>query len=128
MPKPPLPPQLDALLREPNPAVIATLTPDGSPHSVATWYLWEDGRALVNMDASRKRLAHMRSDPRVSLTVLSDTGHVTLSGRVVEIAEDAGMRNIDRLAQHYSGAPFYLRDSARYDAWIEVASWHAWGT
>jgi PPOX class probable F420-dependent enzyme len=127
MPKPPLPPQLDALLSRPNPAVIATLKPDGAPHSVATWYLWEDGRALVNMDAGRKRLAYMRRDPRVSLTVLSETGHVTLSGRVAEIAEDTGMRNIDRLAQHYSGAPFYLRDSPRYDAWIEVDSWHAWG-
>ena len=50
MPKPPLPAELDALLREPNPATISTLKPNGAPHSVATWYLWEDGRILVNMD------------------------------------------------------------------------------
>ncbi len=68
MPKPPIPPELQALLREPNPAVMATLTPAGAPLTVATWYLWEDGRVLVNLDHSRARLEHQRADPRVSLT------------------------------------------------------------
>ncbi len=48
MPKPPLPPDLVAFLAEPNPSVIATLRTDGSPHTAATWYLWVDGRVLVN--------------------------------------------------------------------------------
>ncbi len=72
MPEPPVPPEVDAFLRKPNPAVIATLRPDGSPHTVATWYDWEDGRVLVNMDESRLRLRFMRRDPRVSLTVLDE--------------------------------------------------------
>ena len=63
MPKPPLPDELQALLREPNPAVMASLRPDGSPLSVATWYLWEDGRVLVNLDHSRARLEHLRQRP-----------------------------------------------------------------
>jgi PPOX class probable F420-dependent enzyme len=130
MPKPPLPPQLDALLSRPNPAVIATLKPDGAPHSVATWYLWEDGRVLVNMDASRARLDYLRRDPRVSITVLDGEDwyrHVSLRGRVTELAEDAGLRTIDRISQHYRGRPYPARDNARYDAWIEVDTWHAWG-
>ena len=52
MPQPPLPPELDAFLAKPNAAVIATVRPDGSPVTVATWYDWEDGRVLVNMDAA----------------------------------------------------------------------------
>src|SRR4051812_24881108 len=70
MPKPPLPAELVEFLAQPNPSVIATLGPDGSPHTAATWYLWENGRVLVNMDESRKRLGYMRSDPVVSITVL----------------------------------------------------------
>jgi PPOX class probable F420-dependent enzyme len=130
MPKPPLPRELDAVLHEPNPAVIATLQPDGSPLSVATWYLWEDGRVLVNMDESRKRLDHLRRDPRVSLTVLDGEDwyrHVSLRGRVVELTEDAGLRNIDRISEHYRGRPYPARENRRFDAWIEVESWHAWG-
>src|SRR6185503_10611426 len=102
MPKPPIPEELQALLREPNPAVIATLKPNGAPHSVATWYLWEpDGRLLVNMDSSRARLDYLRKDPRVSLTVLDGEDwyhHVSLRGRVVSLTEDEGLVNIDRLS------------------------------
>ena len=37
-PAPPVPPEIEEFLRKPNPAVVATIRPDGSPHSVATWY------------------------------------------------------------------------------------------
>ena len=67
MSKPPLPEAAVALLRKPNPAVITTLRPDSQPVAVATWYLWDDGRVLVNMDEGRKRLEHLRDDPRVAL-------------------------------------------------------------
>lgn len=129
MPKPPLPAELDAFLREPNPAVIATLRADGRPHSAATWYLWEQGRLLVNMDESRRRLEHLRHDPRVSLTVLGAEEwyrHVTLEGRAVALEPDSDLAGIDRLARHYTGEPFAHRDRPRVNAWIEVDAWHAW--
>ena len=129
MPKPPLPPRLDAFLAKPNASVIATVRPDGSPVTVATWYVWEGGRVLVSMDESRKRLEHMRAEPRVSLTVmdLSDwSAHVSLQGSVISIEEDAGLRDIDRIAVHYTGEPYYVRDRRRFSAWIEVEQWHAW--
>ncbi len=68
MSKPPLPEAAVAMLRKPNPAVITTLRRDGQPVATATWYLWDDGRVLVNMDEGRKRLEHMRDDPRSPLT------------------------------------------------------------
>ncbi|MEK8104847.1 pyridoxamine 5'-phosphate oxidase family protein [Micromonospora sp. M12] len=52
------------MLQKPNPAVMTTLRNGGQPVSAATWYLWEDGRILVNMDESRRRLEHVRNDPR----------------------------------------------------------------
>jgi PPOX class probable F420-dependent enzyme len=129
MPKPPLPEELEALLKEPHAAVIATLTPDGSPLSVATWYLYEDGRVLVNMDDTRKRLDHLRHDPRVSLTVLDQDWyrHVSLQGRVVALTPDADLRDIDRISEHYRGEPYRNRTSPRTSAWIEIDRWHAWG-
>ncbi|MDA0163730.1 PPOX class F420-dependent oxidoreductase [Solirubrobacter ginsenosidimutans] len=128
MPKPPLPDELQALLREPNPAVMASLKPDGSPLSVATWYLWEDGRVLVNLDHTRARLEHLRHDPRVSLTVLDNNWyrHISLQGRVVAIEPDADLKDIDRISNHYRGQDYQARDSARFSAWIDVESWHAW--
>jgi PPOX class probable F420-dependent enzyme len=129
MPKPPLPEELQELLRRPNPAVIGTVRPGGTPNTVATWYLWEEGRALVNMDEGRRRLAYLREDPRVSLTVLDGDEwyrHVTLHGSVTALEADEGMRDIDRIATHYTGAPYSNRERGRVSGWIEIESWHAW--
>jgi PPOX class probable F420-dependent enzyme len=129
MPKVPLPAELDAFLRRSNPAVIATVRDDGSPHTAPTWYLWESGRVLVNMDQTRIRLAHLRSDPRVSITILDAGGwyrHVTLEGRAVSIEPDPECADIDRLSRYYTGNPFSNHDQPRVSAWIEVESWHAW--
>ncbi|MGV9244515.1 PPOX class F420-dependent oxidoreductase [Streptomyces sp. NPDC003710] len=130
MSKPPLPAEAVALLRRPNPGVIATLRADGAPVSTPTWYLWEDGRVLVNMDEGRVRLKHLRRDPRVSLTVLDEGGwytHVTLLGQVTEMYDDEGLADIDRLSRHYLGKPYPERSRARVSAWIEVDRWHGWG-
>ncbi len=129
MPRVPVPPELAAILEQPNPAVVATLRPDGSPHTAATWYDWEDGRVLLNMEDTRVRLGHLRADPRVSLTVLSEGDwyrHVTLMGRVVSLEEDVGLRDIDRLALRYTGKPYRKRDRQRFSAWLEPERWHAW--
>lgn len=132
MPTTPLPDRVVDLLRRPNPAVMATLAADGRPVSVATWYLLEDdGRVLLGLDAERVRLEHMRRDPRVSLTVLAGDDwytHVSLQGRVVSIADDEGLRDIDRLAGHYTGKPYSNRERPRVSAHVEIDRWHGWGS
>ncbi|KEI45878.1 PPOX class F420-dependent oxidoreductase [Saccharopolyspora rectivirgula] len=130
MAKPPLPDEVSQLLAKPNPCVITTLRPDGQPVSVATWYSWENGRVLVNMDEGRKRLEYMRADPRVSLTILDEKSwytHVSLQGRVVALEDDVDLRTIDRLAKHYTGEQYPVRDRKRVNAWIEIDRWHGWG-
>jgi PPOX class probable F420-dependent enzyme len=131
MPTPPLPDHVAALVAKPNPAVIACIRPDGQPVSVATWYLLEgDGRILVNMDESRRRLAYLRADPRVSLTVLAADDwytHVSMQGRVVELADDPDLVDIDRLSNHYGGGAYRDRTNKRVSARIEIERWHGWG-
>lgn len=130
MSKPPLPAEAVAMLAKPNPAVIATLRSDGQPVSTATWYLWDEGRVLVNMDAGRRRLEHLRNDPRVTLTVLDEGNwytHVSIIGRVTEIRADEGLADIDRLARHYINERYPERDRPRFSAWIEIDRWHGWG-
>ncbi|MFI9075613.1 PPOX class F420-dependent oxidoreductase [Streptomyces sioyaensis] len=130
MSKPPLPEAAVAVLAKVNPAVITTLRSDGQPVSTATWYLWDHGRVLVNMDEGRKRLAHIRRDPRVSLTVMDEGNwytHLSLIGRVADITADEDLADIDRLAQRYLGKPYPQRDRRRVSAWIEIDRWHGWG-
>jgi PPOX class probable F420-dependent enzyme len=129
MPKAPLTQELIEFLSAPNPSVIGTVDRHGSPHTAATWYVWDDGRVLVNMADTRKRLEHMRRDPRVSLTVVDKDvwyNQVTLRGRAVEIADDTDLAGIDRLSTHYTGDPYARREQRRVSAWIEIDSWYGW--
>jgi PPOX class probable F420-dependent enzyme len=126
----PLPEDVRTLLGKPNPAVITAMRPDGHPVSVATWYLLDGDRILVNMDEGRKRLDYLRHDPRVALTALDEGDwytHVSVRGRVVEMVDDAGLVDIDRLSRHYRGRPYPNRERRRVSAWIEIDSWHGWG-
>jgi PPOX class probable F420-dependent enzyme len=127
VPAAPLPPQLVEFLKKPHAAVIATVRSDGAPYTAATWYDWNDGRLLVNMDFERLRLTHMRRDPRVAVTVLDpeDWYHtVTIFGRVVELRDDEGLADIDRLSQRYRGGPYWNRERKRVTALIAPERWH----
>jgi PPOX class probable F420-dependent enzyme len=129
MPKLPLPPEADALLRRPNPAVIATLLGRGAPHTAATWYEWDGERILVNMSASRLRLENMRSDPRVSLTVFDGADwyrQLTLLGRVDEIRDDTELADIDRLSLRYTRRTFSNRERVSVSALIVPERWYGW--
>jgi PPOX class probable F420-dependent enzyme len=127
VPRAPLPENLVEFLKQPHAAVIATVRSDGAPYSAATWYDWEGGKVLVNMDFERLRLSHMRRDPRVAITVLDITDWyraVTVLGRVVELHDDDGLADIDRLSMRYRGEPYWNRDRKRVTALIEPERWH----
>jgi PPOX class probable F420-dependent enzyme len=122
-------PEVVRILRAPNPAVMATVAADGAPVTVATWYLWDGGRILLNLDAGRARLQHLRADPRVSLTVLDGAAwhrHVSVRGPV-SLEDDPELEWIDRIARHYTGHPYANRDRARVNAWLSVERVHVWG-
>jgi PPOX class probable F420-dependent enzyme len=129
MPKPPLPAELSEFLARPNPAVMGTITASGDPRTVATWYVWDDGRVLLNLDAGRARLEDLRRDPRVSLTAMGTDSwyrHVTLYGRATTLEDDTDFSGIDRLSRHYMGQPYGNRRQERVNAWMDVSAWHAW--
>ena len=130
MPKTPVPGPIAEFLSRPNPAVFASNRPDGQPVSVATWYLFENGKILVNLAAVRKRLEYLEVDPRVSVTVLDQDSwysHVSLQGRIVSSEQDPDTSVIDRISRHYTGADYGVRDQQRVSCWIEIDRWHAWG-
>jgi PPOX class probable F420-dependent enzyme len=129
VPRVPVPPEIDAFLAEANPAVVATVSPSGEPHTAATWYDWEDGRVFLNMDESRLRLRYLRQNPAVALTVLGAGSwyrQVTLLGRVVSLEDDRDLAGIDRLSLRYSSRPFGDRKARRISAWMEPERWTGW--
>jgi hypothetical protein len=82
---------------------------------------------LVNMDEGRKRLEHMRHEPRVALDLLDESDwytHVSMTGHVKELREDTDLADIDRLARQYTGRLYPRRDRRWISAWIAVDGCH----
>ncbi len=128
MPSGPPPEHVQAFLRQPRPAIIGSLLADGSPSTVATWYLWLGGaRLLLSTQKGGFRERNLGRDGRVALTVLGEDwyDHVSLRGRVVEMRDDPDWADLDAVSQHYRGVP-YPRDAGYHPSTVivEVDGWH----
>jgi PPOX class probable F420-dependent enzyme len=94
-----------------NPYVgtATTLRRDGSPHSTIVWVDTEDGVVTFNTVVGRAKERHLRTDPRVAVTVVDPEDAyrwVSVSGRA-ELTEDDVDDQIDRLAKKYLGQDEY---------------------
>ena len=128
----PPPERLQAFLRQRRPAIIGSLLADGSPSTVATWYLWLGGaRLMLSTNKGGFRERNLARDGRVALTVLGEDWyhHVSLRGRVVQMRADPDWADLDALSQHYRGVP-YPREAGftpatvivEVDRWLEFQS------
>ena len=93
------------ILDDPNPAVLATINPDGSPQTSVVWVARDGGDLLVSSAAGRRKERNLRRDPRVSLTVYDPADpqrYVEIRGRAT-VAEDIGRALAVSLAEAYEG-------------------------
>jgi len=124
---PELPPDLDAFLRQPRPAVIATVRADGRPSTAAIWYLWEAGHVMLSMSPDGARARNLRRNPGLAITVLGQEwppAHVSLIGSVVEFRDDADFQFADRLSVHFTGKPFGHRGLSPCLVVARIDRWH----
>jgi PPOX class probable F420-dependent enzyme len=110
-----LPDNVRALLEGANFAHIATVLPDGGPHSVPVWIALEGDRiAFFTQEGSRKA-RNIEADPRVALSIVDHDNpyrYATVRGRVVDrVHGDAALEIMDRMSVRYTGEPFPYRES-----------------
>lgn len=120
------PEDVRALVAGTNIAHLATLLPDGSPHSVPLWVGLEGDRIAFLTSPESRKARNVAKDPRVALSLLDaeqPTRMAHVRGRVVAMVDgDAGWAIIDRMAQKYLGTPYPLReDRAAYLIEVEHA-------
>jgi PPOX class probable F420-dependent enzyme len=113
-----LPEEVRELLAGPNIAHIATLLPDGSPHSVAVWADVDGERPLFFTQEHSRKARNLRADPRVAISLVDRSNPYAtgwLRGRVVDTVHgDAALEIIDRLSIKYTGEPFPVRSGTVY--------------
>ncbi|HEX6388754.1 MAG TPA: TIGR03618 family F420-dependent PPOX class oxidoreductase [Solirubrobacteraceae bacterium] len=116
-----LDPEVRRHLDAANTAHLATVLPDGAPHTVPVW-VGTHGDHVVFLTGPRSRKArNLQRDPRVAISLAPAEDPFTpviVRGRVVEWLDgDAAWEIIDALAMKYLGQP-YPRDEERVVALI----------
>lgn len=100
---------------------LATVLPDGSPHSVPLWVDWEGDRLLFLTGPDSRKARNIAVDPRVALSVLDAATPLRctwLRGRVTRVVDgDEGWALVDRLSAKYTGGP-YPRDVGARSAYL----------
>jgi PPOX class probable F420-dependent enzyme len=103
-------------------AHLATVLPDGSPHSAPVWIGAHGDRIVFLTGPSTRKASNLRRDPRIALSITPADNPfepVAVRGRVVEwLAGDAAWEIIDQMAMKYIGQP-YSRGQERVVGVIE---------
>lgn len=95
-------------------AHLATVLPDGSPHSVPVWIdIGDDGRLVMFTQTGSRKARNIERDARVAVSAVAEDDpyrQCDLRGRVVErIDGDRALEVADRLSVKYTGAAFPWR-------------------
>ena len=93
----------DDFLAEPNIAVLATVRPDGRPHAVPMWYLWEDGAFFFGTAKGSVKHRNLATKPDAWVVVERRTSPVfalMCEGRA-EIGSDLTKDQAYRLCLRY---------------------------
>ena len=101
------------LIDQPNLAHLATLMPDGSPHSAPVWIARDGELLLVCTEATSLKGKNTQRDPRVSLSIVDFSDPYTeaqIRGRVVERRADPELKYYDLVSRKYIGKPWPYRD------------------
>ncbi len=93
------------LLDDVNPAVLATVNPDGSPQTSVVWVARDGDALLLSSAAGRRKVTNVERDARVSLTVYDRANplrYLEVRGTAT-VAEDLGRKLAVALAEQYEG-------------------------
>ncbi len=85
------PEELDAFLRRPFIAFIATVKSDGSPHITPVWFHYDGVLVYVAASSSSVKVRNIKADPHVSLCIFTDTDR----SRWVQVNGSASLSNED---------------------------------
>jgi PPOX class probable F420-dependent enzyme len=107
---PEISPQVTEFLRQRLLGRLATASPDGQPHIVPVWFLWEDGAVWISSYRSTRKVIDIEHNRKCALVVdieNADDGltAVVLEGQaeLVSVPADTVKQRIERIYTKYLG-------------------------
>ncbi|MEM7346489.1 MAG: PPOX class F420-dependent oxidoreductase [Chloroflexota bacterium] len=98
------------LIESPIVSTLATITPEGRPHTTIIWRYF-DGE-VIRFITSRglQKEKNMQAHPQISLMTLDPDNvgrYVEIRGVVEDISETGAIEALNKMTQYYTGQPAY---------------------
>ena len=122
-----LSPEVIRLLEGRNFAHLATVMPDGSPHSVPVWIGREGDRLFISTDDKSVKGRNTQREPRVAISLIDlddPYSEAQIRGRVVERRRDSDFKYIDAVSKKYVGKQWPYREDVPVALIIEADHVH----
>ncbi len=100
----------EAFLQQHQTIVLSSIDHRGYPHSVAMWYVMDEGRALMTTYAKSQKTLNIQRNPKVALLAEIGATYDTLKGVLIrghaEVSSDldACVRTLKRIQQKMMGS------------------------
>src|SRR6185295_5254560 len=98
------------LLERPILAILATLMPDGQPHTTVIWRYYDGTHIRFITSRGLQKEKNIVAHPLVSLITLdpqNSTRYLEIRGIVEEITETGAIEQLDQITRLYTGKPAY---------------------
>jgi PPOX class probable F420-dependent enzyme len=108
-----IPDDVRALFEGANYGHVATLLPDGSPHSVPVWVCLEGDRVAFFTQEGSRKARNLARDGRVAISITDHDNPYRMAqirGRLVDRWEgEHALEVMDRMSRRYTGSDFPVR-------------------
>ncbi len=91
-------------------AHVATIGPNGEPHSSPVWYDWDGQHFLFSQTKTRQKYRNLQRDPRVAVSMTDPDNpyrYLEIRGTVDGIDDDQGNAFINAMAKKYMDQDVY---------------------
>ena len=101
------------LVEQPIVATLATITPDGKPHTTVIWRFFDGSHFLFITSRHLQKAKNIEANPQVSLMVIDPQNsgrYLEVRGVVEEITETGALDQLDQMTNFYTKKSSYYGD------------------
>ncbi|WP_315093310.1 PPOX class F420-dependent oxidoreductase [uncultured Cellulomonas sp.] len=110
-----LPPSHADLLERPLFAHLATVAPDGSPHTSVMWFAWDGEVLRFTHTSTRQKFKNLQHEPRVAISVHDPENpyrYLEVRGTVESTVPDDEVASFYKSLQTRYGQDYEITDAA----------------
>jgi len=98
------------LIETPIVVTLATVMPNGQPHTTAIWRYYNGTHIVFTTSRGTQKEKNLQANPRASVLAFDPKNpyrYLEIRGEVETITEEGGLEQLDKMTQYYTNQPTY---------------------